>query len=353
MWEAVKAQAATVRGAGGKPVLLGAGDAGFDRDFDPRLEGAELHRLRQFGPDSLAFAPALPQALRRAGLDLLHLHGIWQYPSAAAAGWAQESGRPLLVSPHGMLDPWITGLNRWKKAVARAVWERRCWRRAAGFHALTGAEAKDIRCEAGAQRVAVIPNPAPLHLDAPSGERQLTLLYLGRVHPKKNLEALLTGWAAAHPQLPERARLVLAGWGASEEIAALRRTVAATPAATYIGPAYGAAKDELLSEARFLVLPSLSEGLPMVVLEAWAHGTPTLMSAACHLPKGFAAGAALDCGTDPFSVARAITAAFALPEDSWRAMSASARRLASTTFSQAAVASAWERTYAGLLDTAA
>jgi poly(glycerol-phosphate) alpha-glucosyltransferase len=40
------------------------------------------------------------------------------YPSRAGLQWARRTGKPYLISPHGMLDPWITGRGRAKKALA-------------------------------------------------------------------------------------------------------------------------------------------------------------------------------------------------------------------------------------------
>jgi poly(glycerol-phosphate) alpha-glucosyltransferase len=60
------------------------------------------------------------------------------------------------------------------------------------------------------------------------------------------------------------------------------------------GPAFGEEKAALLRSAEAFVLPSLSEGLPMSVLEAWAYGLPVVMTPECNLPEGFAIQAALE-----------------------------------------------------------
>jgi glycosyltransferase involved in cell wall biosynthesis len=60
------------------------------------------------------------------------------------------------------------------------------------------------------------------------------------------------------------------------------------------GPAFGGEKEALLRSAEAFVLPSLSEGLPMSVLEGWAYGLPVVMTPECNLPEGFASGAALE-----------------------------------------------------------
>ena len=87
----------------------------------------------------------------------------------------------------------------------------------------------------------------------------------------------------------------------------------------------------------------------MAVLEAWAAGVPTLMSEACHLPEGFATGAAIDCGTGSETIAAALLAAFAMADRQWDVMSRAAQDLASGPFSQASVAKRWEASYAALL----
>ena len=74
-----------------------------------------------------------------------------------------------------------------------------------------------------------------------------------------------------------------------------RRELAAA-SVVFTGPAFGEAKDALLRSADAFILPSLSEGLPMSVLEAWAYGLPVLMTDKCNLPEGFAAGAAVRIG---------------------------------------------------------
>lgn len=290
--------------------------------------------------------------LDAARLDLLHLHGIWMYPSQAASAWSARSGRPLLISPHGMLDPWITGRGRWKKALARAGYERRAWCRAAAFHALTRREAEDIARESARKDSLVIANPAPPVSSVPTAARAPQIAYLGRIHPKKNLIGLIDAWdqLAAVKALPADARLTIAGWGDPADVAALEtRLASAAPGVRFAGPQFGADKAWLLSSSRFLALPSHSEGLPVAVLEAWAAGTPVIMSAECNLPAGFTAGAALDSGFTPASIARALSQGLALPDAEWQAMVQAAQALAAGPFSAEAIAGEWEAAYAGLM----
>lgn len=343
VFEAVVAHAEMVRAAGFEPVIVGLADQ-YSSDDSARFGDAEVISVKTAGPRMLGYAPRLDETLRRAGLDLLHLHGIWTDPSRAASRWARSTGRPLVISPHGMLNPWILRHGRWKKAVARLAYERRSWGRASAFHALTEAERHDIERGIGRFGLAtVIPNavqPAP-----PSNvERSPNFLYLGRIHPMKNVEALVDAWTAMPP--PSEARLVIAGWGRAEHVASLTRKLAQASQAEFVGPQFGAAKLALLREARFLCLPSHGEGLPMAILEAWAEGTPTLMSRHCHLDEGFAARAAIDCGTRVDEIAAALRQALAAD---WGAMSGGALDLVRDLYSTQTVGVRWKSLYDRLL----
>ena len=228
-------------------------------------------------------------------------------------------------------------------------YERRSWHRASAFHALTAQEAADIRKEAGRKQTLVIANPGPEPAPMPVAGRAPTILYLGRIHPKKNLEALVRAWSLIGA-FPSQARLVIAGWGEPRDVAALQESLRdAPPGIAFVGPQFGPDKARLLSEARFMILPSLSEGLPVAILESWAAGTPVLMSSECNLPIGFEQGAAIDCGMDSASIAAALHRALTIGEGEWLAMARAANRLAQGPFSRAAIARQWQRAYASLI----
>ena len=339
-----------LRALGAVPVVLGIRDEDSEADAW-RLKEVETRLVDRTGPAALALAPDLNEALASADLDLLHLHGIWQYPSHVAGDWADGTGKPLVISPHGMLDPWITSRNAWKKHLARWVWERQAWRSATAFHALTEAEAVDIGNETRGARVAVIPNPAPPVTAIDDLPRAASVMYIGRIHEKKNIAALVAGWIAAKPDLPEGSTLTIAGWGDETGIAALERAMRDHRQAgiEFVGTAFGSQKAALFDLSRFIILPSFSEGLPMAILEAWSAGVPTIMTEHCHLPEGFETGASILCGTDPNSIRDALVRALSMGEEEWLARSSAARGLAGGTFSPAQVSAKWERLYSALL----
>jgi glycosyltransferase involved in cell wall biosynthesis len=343
VFEAVVAQADLIRSRGGEAPVFALQDAHGEADAS-RFQPGPVNRARVTGPATIGFAPALVRQLIDARLDCLHLHGIWMYPSRAGSVWAARTGRPYVISPHGMLAPWITARGRTKKQVARLTYERCSWRRARVLHALTTGEAKEIARETG-RDACVIPNAAPPLTAARSGAPAAEFVYIGRIHPKKNIAALVTAWRLSGAGA-KGARLVIAGWGDERHETELRQLVSnAGVGIAFVGPVYGAAKATLLATARFVVLPSLSEGLPMAILEAWSAGVPALMSRACNLDDGFAAGAALECGIDPDGLARAFDRALGLDDTHWQTMSEAAQRLAAGRYSAQAVAESWAQCY--------
>jgi len=351
VFEAVAAQAGMIRAAGGEARVFALEDAHSAEDA-ARLAPSSVVTAPVVGPAQIGFAPRLAEQLIAADLDCLHLHGIWMYPSRAATLWARQTGRPYLVSPHGMLDPWITARGRWKKTLARAGYERASWRAATHLHALTPSEARAITAETRRTDSLVIPNAGPPPAAFRAAPRTEEVLYLGRIHPKKNLSALIAAWEllVATRALPERARLTIAGWGEPRDVAAIEARLGTAPLSIrFIGPAFGAAKAALLARARYMVLPSLSEGLPMAVLEAWAAGMPVLMSPGCNLPEGFSAGAALDCGTSVEAIAACLLRALGLGHGEWLGMARAAATLAAKRFAPGVISAQWAEVYAELI----
>lgn len=102
------------------------------------------------------------------------------------------------------------------------------------------------------------------------------LLYLGRLAPHKNILLLIDAFALLR-QEGYRGRLRIAGDGPDREaIKAHLEKSPAREAIDLLGSVDDDRKIELLSQAELLTITSRREGLPRVIVEAMASGTPTV-----------------------------------------------------------------------------
>jgi glycosyltransferase involved in cell wall biosynthesis len=186
--------------------------------------------------------------------------------------------------------------------------------------------------------------PAPLPTEvadeivARRGAARPYFLYVGALHPRKNLPRVLEAFARVRREAPE-ATLVIVGppsWGASD---VLRRVLERTgDGVTFTGFISDADLRALYERAHALVFPSLYEGFGLPPLEAMAVGTPVLTSNVSSLPE-VVGDAALQ--VDPTSVdAIADAMARLLRDDDLRADLAQRGRERSRAFSWEATARA-------------
>lgn len=283
------------------------------------LEPAEswgLARAQTFpvnGPAAVGYSRRLRRALMQHNGEVIHTHGIFKHTSADVHVTSRRQNIPYVVAPHGMLDPWALGQSPSKKRIASYWFENAHLRDAKCFHALCRSEAADIRRLGYSQPIFVIPNgidlPQPADsvvsrrlrrpVSSPLPELRRTLLFLGRIHPKKGLQELLQAWQQWQNDGIDdvrKSRLLIAGWDDGGFESGLRSWVAdhgLTDSIEFIGPVVGEAKTRLLATANGFILPSLSEGLPMSILEAWSFRLPVIMTDHCHLPEGFQSDAAI------------------------------------------------------------
>ncbi len=146
-------------------------------------------------------------------VDIVHNHSLWSMVNVGA-GWVVPGSRAKLVaSPRGTLSPWALARRR---DVKRLLWplQRRVIARADLLHATSEDEYAEIRARGFAAPVVVIPNGIDLP-DLPpdrAGKPERTLLFLGRLHPKKGIDRLMQAWQRLQDDHPDW-RLSVVGRG--------------------------------------------------------------------------------------------------------------------------------------------
>ena len=182
-----------------------------------------------------------------------------------------------------------------------------------------------------------------------------TLLFIGRIHPKKGLRELIEGLAiikSKNPDLINNWHLKIAGWDQlnhTSELSSLITTLGLDNIVELVGPTFGEQKKRLLAEADAFILPSFSEGLPMSVLEAWAYAIPVVMTPQCNIPEGFKADAAFRCNPTPESIADSLTDLFSASPARAKGIGLNGRQLVERSFTWNHIADETIRLYETLL----
>lgn len=243
---------------------------------------------------------ALESALQKAGCevicnraeeaepdDVVHFHGLWQPAQARLSRTLSRRGVAMVVSPHGMLEPWAWHHKRWKKWPYFWLIERAHLRRAFCLLATAPSEARNIAQRISSVRLETLPlgftgEARPDYAAARArlgwAADETVLLFLSRLHVKKGLDTLLRVLAARrwNPKL----RLVVVGGGEAGYVAELKRFATehqdALPPIDWVGEVWGVDRWPYFQGADLFCLPTHSENFGLVVLEACQVGTPVL-----------------------------------------------------------------------------
>jgi glycosyltransferase involved in cell wall biosynthesis len=256
----------------------------------------------------------LPAYMRWA--DLVHLTGVYNFPTFPTVFWGRLLNKPLIWSPRGALQRWEASSRVGPKAVWDFLWYHTADRGELMMHVTSEQEGREASERFPKLQMAMIPNgvdvPAGLHRVERNGE--LRMLFLGRLDPKKGIEALLKACSFVDSALPWR--LAIAGWGPPKYVAQLKEQIHAlglNERVEMLGPVLSEPKKELLERSDVALAPSFTENFAIVVAEALAHGVPVIASKGTPWSRLEEMKCGLWVDNDPESLAKAIRSISTMP----------------------------------------
>ena len=260
-----------------------------------RAQGVTVHMIGPAIRHLLGWHKDIASTLRPliAQADVVHIHALWEEIQYCAARLSLAAGKPYVISPHGMLDPWSLSQRHLKKTIYMRMRLRKC---------LDGASAIAYTCQEERNLAMPLGIPAPaivesLGLDLsefndlpPRGEfRQLhpalgdrpIVLFLARLHPKKGADLLFRGFAHAFADPATSPALVIAGpdsEGTRASLEQLARDLNVSDRVVFTGMLRGRERIAAMVDADLFALTSHQENFGIAIAEALAAGTPVLIS---------------------------------------------------------------------------
>lgn len=227
--------------------------------------------------------------------DVIHLKGHWHVLNAMVYLAARRWRVPYVVSPGGALP--LFGRSLWFKRLFNLLVGRRIVAQAAAWIANTPAEFAHFEAYGiPREKLVVIPNgvweadfstgdAAEFHAvtGVPVGP---LVLFLGRLNPIKGPDLLLEAFARVADRFPAH-RLVFVGPDEGMQAALEQRAAALGLRDRVSCPGFlgGRLKTAAYKAARLLVVPSRSEAMSIVAVEAGICGTPVIMTDQCGLDE--------------------------------------------------------------------
>jgi glycosyltransferase involved in cell wall biosynthesis len=247
---------------------------------------------------TVEFAKRIAEYVRERGkeFDIINIHapfGFWYGAQRHRRG--AQAGPPYVMTMHGLEERrnYAMGREAKKGRADYFQWKNRVWQhlyhmptyrwsfKTADQCIVTNREALlflQLDYNLPPDRVWLVPNgvgPEFFHARSFFQGRATKLLFVGTWIDHKGIYYLAAAFEKVLRVIPE-ARLTIAGCIEAEE--SVRRSFApATQAALEVRPFVARAEiSNLYAEHEMFVLPSLMEGMPLVLLEAMASGLPVI-----------------------------------------------------------------------------
>lgn len=255
------------------------------------------------GPDGFLLMSGRALALARAA-DIVHLH----HGEGIALPVAMQLARldvPVLLTLHvgvgrmaDALAPYaidgiplgresgVAALRRRLVLPLRAMLDRAAMAMADDVSFIAASAARDNLGAAAATDARVIYNGVRVSEIDTASASPVDLLFVGSDSPRKRVEALpllLRAVRRRHPAA--RLRVVGLARDTNPELLRLAERLGVSGGIDYAGPLRADALGAQYRAARVLLVPSAYEGLPMVILEAFAHGLPCVATAVSGHPE--------------------------------------------------------------------
>jgi len=276
-------------------------------------------RLLQFlGSTGWHFSLELSKAIsaKVSTFDIVYIVGVWNYPMGIAAYYCRKNKKPYIISPRGLLYPFVTQKKFYKKWLYYNLITKKDLRAAAAIHYTSQDEKESCHSFLGLENKAfVIPNGINLSEFDNLPDRQIfrqrypvlkekkIILFLGRINWKKGLDVLIDAYRRLTRERGD-VYLVIAGndeAGYIEKVKGWINKYNLGDKVILTGMLVGRDKLAAYAASDIFILPSYSENFGMTTVEAMACKRPVIISNKVGIAREVQqnnAGLVVECNAD-------------------------------------------------------
>lgn len=288
--------------------------------------------------------------------DVVHVNCCWLPSCSVFQRMAQQRGYKVVLTPHGMLEPWIIKRHYWtRKFPALMLYQKNAIRKADCIHVTADSERDNLLKLGYNKNVKVV----RLGIDAESivlkysWKKTKQILFLSRVHVKKGINFLIEAATILREQL-QGYKIIIAGEGDADYVVTLKREIKENGLQDIVqlkGGVYGEEKWRLLQTSDFFVLPTHSENFGLAIAEALASGTPVITTVGTPWSdlNDPHAGAWIEIGVQP--LVDALRKFLALTDRELEDMGRNGRKLIESKYSAKVMAEEMMRVYKSVIET--
>jgi glycosyltransferase involved in cell wall biosynthesis len=310
------------------------------REYWKLASEVDLRCFEYKGTHSWKRSRSLMEALSRetTSFDVLHIHACFSWISTQTARWADKQGIPFIRRPLGTLSAYSRSAGmRWLKKIYWELQEKQTLSNSCQIHCTSKREADEVhRLMGESVNTAVVPISIDIPPQVKSSKHSdhLKLGYLGRIHPKKNLELLFRAMA----EVLDPITLSIAGDGEEayiDDLKQLSNQLGVAQQIEWKGFVSGEEKSHFFEQIDWYVLPSLHENFGIAVVEALAQGVPVIISDQVDVADEIKnATAGLIHSLDQGELIEKLTRACQISEEMYEEYHVHARQLAESKFSR-------------------
>ena len=317
------------------------------------MENCKVHDIPRYRPFSGVWKKAVVDLLDSVRPDIVHVNCCWTPDCAMIQQLAQKRGYKVVLTPHGMLEPWIIKRHYWtRKVPALWLYQKAAVQRADCVQATAESERDNLLKLGYNSNIKVV----RLGIDAESIEMKRSwkksrqILFLSRVHVKKGINFLVEAADVLRNEL-QGYKILVAGEGDADYVEDMKRMICdrgLQDIVQLIGGVYGDEKWRLFQTSDFFVLPTHSENFGLAIAESLASGTPVITTVGTPWSdlNSSEAGAWIEIGTEP--LVETLRRFLGFSEDELETMGRNGRKLIETKYSAHVMAEQMMEVYKGL-----